>query len=115
MENAMIIKDQLRSARTQAGMTQERVAHAAGMHPTQYNGYETGRSTPGAKTLGRIATAIGLPIEELVPCADVPNVHAARDKQAEFDWENTLEMLRGLTAERLGIKSDRVSVTVQVA
>lgn len=54
----MDVGTRLRQAREALGKTQEQVAHDAGMHVTQYNGYERGRSRPALATLDRIATAL---------------------------------------------------------
>ncbi len=110
----MMIKDQLRSTRARAGMTQERVAQAAGMHVTQYNGYETGRAGPLPNTLARIAAALGVSVEELTTKSGVTNAGAAYETPEQIDWDNAREALQALTAERLGIDADRVCVDVHI-
>ncbi len=67
----MNLADNLRAARLAVGKTQEQVASKAGMHITQYNGYERGRSRPAAATLERLALALATTAGELESQKDV--------------------------------------------
>ncbi len=62
----MATHDNLRDARAKIGKTQEWVATHAGMHVTQYNAYERGRSHPLPATLKRIARALETTSEALL-------------------------------------------------
>ncbi|MCH8205882.1 MAG: helix-turn-helix transcriptional regulator [Chloroflexi bacterium] len=55
----------LRTLRLQRGLSQEEVAHRAGLHVTYVSGIERGRRNPSVKSLYRIAQALGVPVKEL--------------------------------------------------
>jgi transcriptional regulator with XRE-family HTH domain len=56
----------LRSAREQAGLTQEALGHRADFHPTEVNRIENGRRNPGLLTIVKLAKALGVPSGELM-------------------------------------------------
>ena len=56
----------LRSARTEAGLTQEQLAEGAGVHPTYISNMERGYSAPTLGTLVRLAAALGTDPADLV-------------------------------------------------
>lgn len=56
----------LRSARTAQGLTQERLAEIADMHPTYVAQIERGVSAPTLTTLVRLAGALGVDAGSLV-------------------------------------------------
>ncbi|WP_420168994.1 helix-turn-helix domain-containing protein [Streptomyces violaceoruber] len=60
------IADQIRAARAQQNLTQERVALRAGIGLDSYNRIEQGHASPRLDTLIRVADAIGVPLAELV-------------------------------------------------
>ncbi|MCW4117030.1 helix-turn-helix domain-containing protein [Aurantimonas sp. MSK8Z-1] len=62
----------LRERRQKLGKTQDQVARDAGMHVTQYNGYERGRSTPASATLVRIAVALETSVQALIDTDEDP-------------------------------------------
>ena len=47
-------------------LSQEELAHRAGIHQTYLSGVENGRRNPSIAVLDRIATALGADVEELV-------------------------------------------------
>ncbi len=47
-------------------LSQEELAHRAGIHQTYLSGVENGRRNPSIVVLARIATALGVDVEELV-------------------------------------------------
>lgn len=53
-----VLGDTIRALRKQAGMTQEQLAEAAGIHRVNLAQYETGKVVPGAVALSRIAEAL---------------------------------------------------------
>ncbi len=55
----------LRSLRSEMGLSQEEVAHRAGIHVTYLSGIERGRRNPSLKNIRRIALALGVPVREL--------------------------------------------------
>lgn len=61
----------LRSVRLDKGITQEALAHAAGLHPTYISNCERGYSAPTLETLVRIASALdvkpGVLADDLTP------------------------------------------------
>jgi transcriptional regulator with XRE-family HTH domain len=56
----------LRALREKAGLSQEQLAERADLHWTYISGMERGRRNPGLNTLGRLARALNLSIEELL-------------------------------------------------
>lgn len=56
----------LRSAREQAGLTQEALGHRADFHPTEVNRIERGRRNPGLLTIVKLATALEIPASDLL-------------------------------------------------
>lgn len=56
--------------RRREGMTQEEVAHRAGVHPTWVSRVESGRFDPRWSTVRRIAEAMGVTMTELVSIAE---------------------------------------------
>ncbi len=54
-----------RSLRQQRGLSQEEVAHLAGIHVTYLSGVERGRRNPSLRNIRRIAQALGVPVNEL--------------------------------------------------
>ena len=52
----------LRSLRLARGMSQEEVAHRAGLHVTYLSGIERGRRNPSLKNLRRLAVALGVEV-----------------------------------------------------
>jgi transcriptional regulator with XRE-family HTH domain len=60
------IGDNIRAARTRAGLTQEQVAHQAGIERHTLNRIEQGHSSARLDTLILIADVIGVPLAELV-------------------------------------------------
>lgn len=46
-------------------LSQEEVAHRAGVHVTYLSGIERGRRNPSLKNIRLIAGALGVPVEEL--------------------------------------------------
>jgi len=57
----------LRMLRARAGLSQRQLAVKAGLNVTTIVNFEAGRSkAPQAATVGRLARALGVPIEELL-------------------------------------------------
>ncbi|GAB2460175.1 hypothetical protein GCM10027062_44750 [Nocardioides hungaricus] len=73
----------LRRAREATGMSQERVAHAAGIASYTYQKFEKGESRPGMPlnprltTLVALSQVLGVSLEELLP-ADMPDLTTGR-------------------------------------
>jgi transcriptional regulator with XRE-family HTH domain len=59
--------------RRERGLSQEEVAHLAGIHVTYLSGIERGKRNPSLKNLGRIAAALGVPVRELFSFDDLLN------------------------------------------
>ena len=55
----------LRSIRQCLGLSQEEVAHLAGVHVTYLSGIERGRRNPSLKNIRRLAQALDTPVREL--------------------------------------------------
>ena len=56
----------VRSLRRGLGLSQEEVAHRAGLHVTYLSGIERGRRNPSLKNLRKLALALEIPLGELV-------------------------------------------------
>ena len=56
----------MRKLREGAGMTQEALGHAADVHPVEISRMEAGQRDPKLSTLYRLASALGVTLDELV-------------------------------------------------
>ena len=56
---------QIRDLRQKYGLSQEEVAHRAGIHVTYLSGIERGKRNPSLKNIRRIAVALGVPLRDL--------------------------------------------------
>ena len=63
----------LREARTRAGLSQERLAYAARLHPTQISLLERGERDPLVSTIARLARALRVSPAALVDGVDSPD------------------------------------------
>ena len=55
----------VRSLRLGRGMSQEEVAHRAGLHVTYFSGIERGVRNPSFKNIRKVAVALGVGVGEL--------------------------------------------------
>lgn len=62
----------LRGLRQKSGLSQEEVAHTAGIHVTYLSGIERGKRNPSLRNIRRIAHALGVPVAELFAFKDPP-------------------------------------------
>jgi len=99
------IKDTLRAARLAVGKTQEAVAIEAGMHVTQYNGYERGRSRPAFPTLERLAVALKTTVAAL--SSDIGQISADDSNVQEM-----VDALRKAVASALGVPATRITLSI---
>ena len=60
MEPLASLSKNIKAARATTGMTQEEVAHAAGLAVAQYRKIENGQTNATIKTVAKIAAALGL-------------------------------------------------------
>jgi transcriptional regulator with XRE-family HTH domain len=80
---ALELGNNLLRAREATGLSQERVAHAAGLASYTYQKFEKGESKPGTPMNPRLTTLIalsqvlGVALEDLLP-RDVPDLTAGR-------------------------------------
>ena len=56
----------IRERRTAQGLTQEELAHRAGLDFSYLNQIENGRRNPSLDAIGRIAAALGVPVRDLI-------------------------------------------------
>lgn len=61
----MEFKEKIKKLRQQVNLTQEQLAHVAGVTDTCYQAYEYGIREPKARTAIRIAKALGTTVENL--------------------------------------------------
>lgn len=62
----------LQNVRRLADMSQEELAHLAGVHQTYLSGVERGKRNPSIQVLDRIAKALGVDIEDLTKKVSKP-------------------------------------------
>jgi len=55
----------IRALRHERELSQEEVAHRAGLHVTYLSGIERGKRNPSLKNLRKIAAALGVPVGDL--------------------------------------------------
>jgi len=57
----------IRKARTKAGLTQEQLAEQAGLHTNYYARVERGEENPSYETIEKIIKALGIKSSEVLP------------------------------------------------
>jgi transcriptional regulator with XRE-family HTH domain len=65
-----ILSSNISNARRAAGLTQEDLAHLAGMQTAVYSRIERGAVNPHLETVVRIAQALEVPIDDIVHGVD---------------------------------------------
>lgn len=108
----MSLNDNLKAARLAAGKTQEQVANEAGMHITQYNGYERGRSRPAPTTLAKLADALATTVDKLE--AEKGPVDEALPLSRTSSFAQMKADLAAFVAETLGVSAQQVVIKVEV-
>lgn len=63
----MLFGRRVRELRHARGLSQEELAHRAGMHYTYLGGIERGERNPALLNIGRLARALGVSPSELFP------------------------------------------------
>lgn len=66
MTAAQVFARNLRLTRTTVGLSQEALAHAADLHPTEISRLERAVRDPRLSTVHRLARALGVPMSDLV-------------------------------------------------
>lgn len=69
MDESSIAKDfgeQLKKLRTQQGISQEKLAHKTGLHPTYISHLETGKKQPTLSTIIGLSKSLNINIAELL-------------------------------------------------
>lgn len=66
LEVAKAFGERVRAVRLEQGLTQERLAEAAGLHPTFISNVERGYRVPSVPTLLRLASGLGVLPGQLV-------------------------------------------------
>lgn len=91
----MTIGERIRYFRKQKAMTQKQVADACGMADSAIRKYESGTQVPKIETLQRIANALNIPVQQLMP----------ENTSAAFDFHDVaLDELRKKLPEGYGIR-----------
>ena len=62
----------IRLLRQQQGLSQEEIAHRAGIHVTYLSGIERGVRNPSLRNIRRVAIALGFQVRELFSFEDPP-------------------------------------------
>lgn len=66
MDLVELLGRNVRDQRRRRGLSQEELAHDAGMKRSYLSDLERGTRNPTVRALGRIATALGIPPEDLL-------------------------------------------------
>jgi transcriptional regulator with XRE-family HTH domain len=61
-----VFASNMRAARTQRGLTQERLAELADLHMTDVSRIERAERDPGIRTAAKIAHGLGIPLATLL-------------------------------------------------
>ena len=61
-----MLLDEIRQVRKRQGLTQEQLAKSSGLSRSSIINFETGRRDPRVGDLKKIATALSVPVEELI-------------------------------------------------
>ena len=61
----IVLGETIRARRKKLGLSQEELAHRAGVHPTYLSAIERGERNPALENLCAIAKALGVPLAEL--------------------------------------------------
>ena len=80
---AVAFGHRVRTARQEAGLSQEGLAEAAGLHPTFVSNVERGYRVPSVPTLLRLAAGLGVAPSVLVDGIDLP-VDSAQSDGRDF-------------------------------
>jgi len=108
----MSVGDRLRAVRLASEKTQEQVAEASGMHVTQYNAYERGRSRPADATLKRIAAALGVDLRELSATTPRSNSPVKQGGTVESALDRLRAVVNDVAAE-IGLDPERIRITIE--
>lgn len=65
-----VFAENLRRLRRQAGISQEELGARAGIQMADISRYEGGRRDPRITTVARLATALDVPLSDLLRCHD---------------------------------------------
>ncbi len=105
MENE--IGNTIRHYRLKTGMSQEKLAMAAGgRNVTQINAYERGRSRPSPRVLAEIAMALGVTSDDLLGRHEV--------SQATQNLANLLGEFKRRLSELTGLPDTRFKISIDV-
>lgn len=66
MDPVDVFRAAVRARRRELGLSQERLAELAELDRTYVSSLERGRRNPTLRTAGRLASALGLPLSELL-------------------------------------------------
>ncbi len=62
----IVLGETVRARRKKLGLSQEELAHQAGVHPTYLSAIERGERNPALENLCAISNALGVPLAELL-------------------------------------------------
>jgi transcriptional regulator with XRE-family HTH domain len=88
MNSAQVVGETVHTLRTGAGISLATLAQACGVSKTTLHGIEQGRGNPTLSTLWALATALKVPLGELLEApADVAEVVRAADERPRVDGD----------------------------
>lgn len=102
----MTVGEKIRETRLAHGFTQRELGNLCGMADSAIRRYESNRGNPTAKTLQRIAEALGVPAYALM---DEPNAKAYLH---DCFWTAELEDKLGLIGYSLGFDEDNAAIWI---
>lgn len=79
MESGKILAERVRELRTEAGVSQQKVADAIGISKVGYQNYEYARKSPSFETLPKLADFFGVSADYLLGRTDEPRLLSASE------------------------------------
>jgi transcriptional regulator with XRE-family HTH domain len=105
-----IVGMRVRTARQQAGMTQEQLVAAVKRSPMSISKIERGFQLPDLTTLLAIAQAVGKPLGSFVEEMQSDDGRSVRRRELEMRLD---QMIRGLSDTHLAVAIEQVEVLVR--
>ncbi|MFL0197607.1 helix-turn-helix domain-containing protein [Clostridium sp. WILCCON 0269] len=112
-KNTKSIGEQIKMLRKSAGFTQEQLAAKTNISLSAIGKYEVGERIPKYETLGKLATALGVTINELVESQQTTSELNCMDK-AYKALANNLDFNYELYREKIGVSLDKMSNVLNI-
>lgn len=97
-----MISDKLKEVRIKSNMTKADMARKLGVAYSTYDGYETGYREPKIETLKNIASALNVPVGELIDWDKIES--DIKDFAGSGEWANRIKTNEGVITLPIGYK-----------